>query len=547
VTVSNPGGTAINDATGVRLNLYLGAVGLGEPFHRLDTVATIDGDCAGVWNPNASLPQSDVCSGAASLPDVETIANNVLVTNTAKYTIKNGANRVGGSSITVNGGATNDVNVVTWDTTAGQDPKFDIMTVNAMTYDRKHQCMKAEALVPNDPNLADNTRQVNMNFECMGEGGGGGGAGARFNFGLGAGAFASYIPSVGKDMFLQISRKNMSSQLGWGFKLSDPNGQIRQVKDDLFVARIKGTQSIGAVLDLVAPRAGALGKTLKENLWVPAKAGGRQKNARIPSGDAPVYVKVNPGSTLLVANFAFHTNEDTQWVDIDGDGKLLPPNGPAGLSNEWLKKVLGQISQFKLLLSPTSPLGSLVGSFDNFKTSFLIAEGAQLRVPSGAQYLALGINDAIGLYGDNNGTGFRVKVVERAPGTIVSNENDFSLIPAAYAQPATQPRGDKRMVVPLGEVMPTICLNGYENTNQTQLVSGQKRELYRYIGNVCWGIVNVFPPNRSEKPDQGDPFREGGGGGCGGGENSGSILFPLVFATLGIGVIGSLARRRRQK
>lgn len=543
ITVNNPGGTAINDANGVRLNLYLGAVGLGEPFHRLDAVGTIDGDCAAPWNPNASLPQSDVCSGAVSLPDVETIPNNTLVTNTAKYTIKNGATRVGGSTITVNGGATNDVNVVTWNTTAGQDPKFDFMTVNSVTYDRKHQCMRAEALVPNDPNLADNTRQVNMNFECMGEGGG-----AKFMFGLGAGAFASYVSSVGKDMFLHVSRRNMSPQLGWGFKLSDPNGQIRQVKDDIFIANIKGTQSIGAVLDLVAPRAEALGRTLKENLFVPAKAGGRQKNARIPSGDAPVYVKVNPGSTLLVANFAFHHNEDRQWVDVDGEGKLLPQNGPAGLSNEWLKKVLGQISQFKLLLSPTSPLGSLVGSFDNFKTSFLIAEGAQLRVPAGAQYLALGINDAIGLYGDNTGTGFRVKVVERAPGTIVSNQNDFSLIPAAYAQAASQPKPDRRAVVPLGEVMPTICLNGYENTKQTQLVSGQKRELFRYIGNVCWGIVNVFPPNRSEKPDQGDPFREGGGGGgCGAGENAGSILFPLFFATVGLGVIGSLARRRRQK
>jgi len=103
VRVKNPGGTAIADATGVRLNLYVGAVGLGEPFHRLDTAATIDGDCP-AYNPAASLPQADVCSGAVSLPDIETISLANIVTNNAKYTVKNGTTRLGGTSIVVPGG-----------------------------------------------------------------------------------------------------------------------------------------------------------------------------------------------------------------------------------------------------------------------------------------------------------------------------------------------------------------------------------------------------------------------------------------------------------
>lgn len=540
VTVNNPGTSAIADATGVRLNLYLGAVGLGEPFHRLDQVGTIDADCAGTWSPLASLPQADVCTGPTSLADVETIANPVLVTNNAKYTIKNGVTRSGGSSITVNGGTSPTTDVDTWDTTAGQDPKFDTVTVMGADYHRQHACMRAEALVPNDPNPFDNTMQVNMDFVCIP-----GGSGQFFFFNIGAGAFGQYIPAQGKDMFIHLVKKNMNQE--WSLKLSDPKGQIKQVRDNLFVANLQGIQSIPATLNITAPRAEVLGRTLKENLFVPAKAGGRQANAVIPSGDAPVYVKVNAGSTLLIANFSFHSSDDTQFVDIDGTRKLFPPNGPAGLSNELLQKALKEVAEFKLLLSPTSPLGSLVGSFDNFRTSFPIAEGGQVKVPAGATHLALGINDAIGLYNDNNGTGFRVKVIERAPGAIVSNqstedEEGFSLIPTAHAQAAA----DTRLVIPLAEAVPSMCLNGYEKTTNVRDVAGKKRELYRYIGNMCWTVLNVFPPTRPEKPDQGDPF-EGGGpkrGGCG--AKRGTILFPIVFAAVGIGMIGRVARRRRR-
>jgi len=543
VTVNNSGAATLADAPGVRLNLYVGAVGIGEPFHRLDQVGTIDGDCAGTWNPNASLPQSDVCSGSASLPDVETIADNVLVTNTAKYTVKNGVTRINGISMTVNGGTSPTTDVDSWDTTAGQDPKYTAMTVSGTTYNRQHSCMRAEALVPNDPNLSDNTRQVNMDFVCVP----GGGGGDNFLFSIGAAAFAQYSPAQGKDMFLHIVRKNMNPQFGWGFKLSDPKGQIKQVKENVYVANVQGIQSIGATLNLTAPKAESLGRTLKENLIVTAKAGGRQANALIPSGDAPVYVKVNPGTTLLIANFAFHhPDDDTQFVDVDGTKKLLPPNGPAGLSNELLQKALNEVAEFKLLLSPKSPLGSLVGSFDNFKNSFLIAEGGQVKVPAGATHLALGINDAIGLYNDNNGTGFRVKVIERAPGAVVSNqstpdEEGLSLIPTAHAQAPSDPR----QVIPLADAVPLLCMNGYEKTDNVRDVAGKKRELYRYIGNMCWTVLNVFPPDRTEKPDQGDPF-DGGGpkrGGCGG--KRGTIMFPIVFAMVGLGIIGRFARRRK--
>ena len=557
VVVSNPAGpAAIADATGVRVNLYIGALGLSEPFHRLDAAASIDSDCApGAYKTAYLVTEPNVCAGAnTSHPDVSTIANNVLVTNLALYTVKDGlpsgVERLGGTSITINSGTVNTVlDIIKWDTTpapAGQDPKFEVMTVNGMTYDRKHQCMAAEVVFANDPNTSNNRVYRNMNFDCIEGGGGGGGGGAGdFMFSIGSAAFRNYNPAVGDQLVIRADMKNMSRQLGWNFKLSDPNGLIKQISENQFVANVKGTQSIGAKVDISAPRAETLGRTLKENLIVPPKAGGRQSNVPIPSGDAPIYVKVNPGSTLLVANYNFHHPED-QHVDLDGNLRLLPPNGPAGLSNAILKKALDEVAQFKLLLSPKSPLGSLVGSFDNFRTSFLIADGAQLKVPSGAQHLALGINDAVGLFGDNTGTGFRVKVVERAPGTTASLEpglfDGLDIVPTAHAQQRPQ-----RAIVPLEEAIPMLCFNGYVNTKQLHMVGTQNRTLFRFIGNVCFGIVNVFPPNRSEKPDQGDPFKDGGGRGCGGRGKTGGILIPLVFAVVGIGTIGHFARRRRQR
>src|SRR6185503_934607 len=130
------------------------------------------------------------------------ITDLLLVSNGAKYTVKNGANRVGGSNITVNGdGVPDTMNVVTWDTTAGQDPKFAMMTVNSSNYNRQHSCMMAEALVPNDPNRANNTRQVNMDFVCVpGEAGGG-----EYMFSMGWAGFGKYDPGTGKDLFIQAT------------------------------------------------------------------------------------------------------------------------------------------------------------------------------------------------------------------------------------------------------------------------------------------------------------------------------------------------------
>lgn len=497
VRVKNPGGTAIPDASDVRLNLYLAARGIGEPWHRLDTPTVLDDDCSKpnsdpIWALSSSIiNKTDVCSGSTSLDDISAQNITDVLNGTAKYTIKNGlpltVNRLGGNPIIppVAAGIENWFDVIGWNTTSTQDTYF--------TGVRKHQCMLAQAIFPNDPNIADNVQQVNMEFVGLP-----GTLSIRFPFSFGWAGFGKYDPNIGKDMFLQVVRRNMSPNAGWKYQLEG----FEPVREDVFVAKLQGKQSMPVQLALTAPPAGILGKALKENLIVPPKAGGHQVNARIPSGEPPVYVKVKPGSTLLIANFAFSEN-DPQQVDLDGEGKLLPPNGPAGLPSSFLQQVSQKIGEkYQLLLAPNAPLGALVGSFDNFRTAFTIGEGVQVKVPADAKYLALGINDAIGLSDDNKGTGFRIKVSE------MESASGMGMLEKGFVSAAMAQKPDSLQIIPLSEVIPTLCINGYEDIGQTRTIGGKQRELFRYIGNVCWGVINVYPQDRSDKPDQGDPFEE---------------------------------------
>ena len=497
VQVNNPGGTAIANANPVRLNIYLAAIGIGEPWHRLDAAGTINADCAdpGPWPSLAVINENKVCSGSTSLDDISLKLLADVFANTADYTIKKGVTRLDGGAVTIPAATSNYYQVLTWNLTGqGQDPYF--------AGDRAHQCMMAHVISPNDPNPADNTVQANMDFESLAGDSDAGGAGA-FAWTMGNAGFRKYDPVAGKDMFLHVDTKNMNRQAGWDFQLE---GVKPLQGKDAFVAHLVGKESLRARLLLKAPAAEKIGRTLKENLMVPAKAGGFQVNAKVPSGDAPVYVKVNGGTTLQIVNYAFTAN-DEQRVDLDGKGKLLPPNGPGGLPASVLQAAIQSAGEkFRLLLTPNAPLGALVGSWDNFQTAFLIGDGAQVTVPEGAKFLALGINDGLGFYGDNTGTGFRVKIIERFSGQPQSPEKPDMMRKVAFQQQPAAPSAKTGAVIPIKDVIPTLCINGYEDIGQKRTLGGTSHELFRYIGNVCWGIINVYPPNRSEKPDQGDAF-----------------------------------------
>lgn len=485
VRLNNPGGTAIPNASNVRVNLYLAARGIGEPWHRLDTAAMLDADCTTApadW-PSTVVSKNQVCSGNTSLDDISAQTIDDIVNNTADYTIKNGTpmTRLGGNSITVNGGTNNWLDIIEWDTTANQDARFTEAVVDSTTYRRQHQCMKAEALVPNDPDAANNLKQVNMDFVCV--------PGATlwsFFFSLGWAGFGEYDPDNGKEMFLQVIPKNMPAGAGWSYALKD----VKKIGDDVYKALIRGKKSLSVQLDLTAPKESPLGDALKENLMVPPKAGGANPHVDKKSGENPVYVKVAPNATIWVINYEFN-EKDVQHVDIDGKRGKYPPSGPRGFP---IKEGKGG------LLFPEANPGALIGSFDNFNTAFLVGEGVRVRVPDDATHLALGINDFIGEYRDNSGTGFRVKLTQQQSAAI----GDLKIIDKIISSANAATKAKVRPVSVLEE-LPVICVNGYESINTQRAIGGTKHDLYRYLGRVCWTVINVYPPDRSQKPDVSDP------------------------------------------
>lgn len=513
--VVNPGGTVINDATNVRINLYLAARGIGESWHRMDTNAVLTADCGLATWPSTVVAQTAVCSGASPLPDISTTSINDVVANTAKYTIQNGLtmNRTGGTAVTIPGVSDTFYPVIDWNTTPAQDPFFQSVTVNGSTYNRAHECMLAEAIVPNDPNPGNNTAQVNMNFIGL--------PGTNFiktHFSLGWYGFAKYDPNAGKAMYLQVSRRNMDDR--FQFELAG----AKQTQGNAYVAELKGRDSLDLTASIKATSVDVLGKTLKENLMVPPKAGGavmRPRHGWFNCNKPPVWVKVPSNSTLWIVNYSLD-DKDVQFVDLDGKGPL-PPAGPAGLPPSRVPP------DSRRLLVPGARLGELVLSFDGFKTGIGIAEGAQIQVPANVSYLALAINDYAGGYRDNTGTGFRVKIIERPPAapaaelpasrvlrTAMARPAAIEATSAAVAAPAATAaaagnqtpatavsEGPPYRAIPVLDVLPQLCVAGYEDIAQKRPITGTEHELFRYIGNVCWGVLNVMPEGRP-KPDRAD-------------------------------------------
>jgi hypothetical protein len=493
--LKNPGGTTVPDASGVRINLYLAARGIGESWHRLDTNAVLATDCAAATFPSSVLTKGDVCSGNNPLPDISTTTINDVVANTAKYTIQNGLkmDRTGGNTITVPAASDTAYPVIDWNTTPAQDAFFKKVTVNGMTYDRAHDCMLAEALVPNDPNPGNNTQQVNMDFFGIP-----GSMLKMLTFSLGWPGFGKYDPNAGNRMFLQVVRRNADDR--FRFEL---NGVNRLPQGNGYVGELRGQRSLPVEARITAPPADVIGRTLKENLMIPPGAGGRVRTAA--AGLPPVYVQVPADSVIWIVNYSLD-DQDEQYVDVDGKGRL-PHNGPGGIPESLVRDRAGARGR----LVPRARLGELVLSFDGFKTGIPIAEGVQVRVPRTATYAALAINDYVGGYGDNAGTGFRVKVLVRpadaAPAdlrpALVARRASLAA-PAAGAQVAAEIA--RLNVIPILDVIPEFCVNGYEDIHEKRDVNGQATELFRYIGNVCWGVLTVMNGERP-RADKGDQPR----------------------------------------
>lgn len=487
IVVENKEPNAILDAENVRANLYLTPRGFGAaPWHRIDQEDILASDCdPGQTWLSKGVTRTEVCGNGEPWPDMSDKSVD-LENLKVNYTIIDGVERKENSaSFIVSADLKKPLGkrVLQWQLTNSQKDKYENVFQQISKF--QHQCMLAEILYETDNGTASHTKQVNMDFEDLT-----GGTTQTFQFHVGSAQFLQYNPEVGKEMFMRMVDKNMDTQLGWRYELEN----VDQIDEGLYVVPLQGNSSVAVQLHLTAPPADRFGLTLKENLMIPAQAGGRTKYIAAPSGQAPIHVRVKAGTRLLVTNYSFD-DQDFQSVDLDGVADLLPINGVRGVPYvDWEGYVNQTGANPGNLLVPTAPPGTLVGSFDQFRTGFTIGQGVQVVVPPKAGYLSLAINDIVGRFNDNGGTGFRVKVVQQ------------NTTPFPGVQPSLRP--GQLQIVPISDVMPTLCVSGYEKLNEKLIIRGEQHDQYRYIGNVCWGIVNVYPPNRSPIPDRGDLIRE---------------------------------------
>lgn len=130
------------------------------------------------------------------------------------------------------------------------------------------------------------------------------------------------------------------------------------------------------------------------------RAGG--KAASPGSGEAPVDVSVKPGQVLTLIS--------TGMVNLGGILKGRNA-GPDGFGNREFTQKERQFLLRLGILTPSEHIGALIGSFDGFRTSFVIGAQSSLIVPDGADTLSLAVNDLAGEFDDNTGDGFEANIL----------------------------------------------------------------------------------------------------------------------------------------
>jgi hypothetical protein len=234
-----------------------------------------------------------------------------------------------------------------------------------------------------------------------------------------------------------------------------------------------------------------------------------------PTGEKPVPIAVTPGMSLSII--------------ATGDVQVGPerqPNGPDGFADKRLveAQVQGNGRDLpRLLMSAGSAyvagehVGALIGSFDDFKTAFVIGGAATFQVPAHASTLWLAVNDEAGGYDDNRGQGFEVTVLRTPPSSLptrlASAGNPNNGLPAAGGPGADFPRF-------------TIDVFGVD----------AKRRALRPNGYVAWAVYASHEDEGGPAPDPGT--------GCAAAQTAAP---GAAFLMLGVGAVVARQTLRRRR
>jgi len=140
-----------------------------------------------------------------------------------------------------------------------------------------------------------------------------------------------------------------------------------------------------------------------------AQAGGKAINPQ--SGEMFRDVPVKAGQVLTIIA--------TGQIFLQ-PGERKTPNGPDGVQIKFdqnLTTAAASAPRFLLnssFYNPFDRVGALIGSFDGFRTSFVIGSNSTFMVPEGATTLSLAVNDVAGGFSDNTGA-FVVNIIPSDP------------------------------------------------------------------------------------------------------------------------------------
>jgi len=141
-------------------------------------------------------------------------------------------------------------------------------------------------------------------------------------------------------------------------------------------------------------------------------------------------ISVKPGNVVTVIAFG--------ELDVDGDGPL-PPTTAAGtvekqiVTGKTANAATGDYLLRRGRYQPHQYAGALIGSFDDFKTSFVVGRHASIVIPEGATKLRLAVNARSGTYARIKGTFDLYTTVTEAPSvpthTALAGDATYSIPP----------------------------------------------------------------------------------------------------------------------
>jgi hypothetical protein len=176
-------------------------------------------------------------------------------------------------------------------------------------------------------------------------------------------------------------------------------------------------------------------------------------------------ISVNPGTVLAVIAFG--------QLDLDGSG----PIGSTSAAGIPLPRYGKEYLLRQCFYTAHDYAGALIGSFNNFETSFLVGRSIALVIPAGARTLSLAVNAPLGQYSAITGS-YDIVTIERPENAIPAH---------------TIISGDDRCGIPqtmeLWEVLTSLNISVYYETverNRDGSIRGRTMHPYAFAHQIVY-------------------------------------------------------------